>query len=425
MLAKPHSDRFVTILQRASFVGLFLLLSTLETGAQSPDSADSRGPLPLTPSDTSKYVAVSATPYDNQMARIRSILNVSVTPGENQLPVWLVDIYVSELRVIPFGSEKVWPTPEEFNLKKTGDGKAKSVALYETMTKKGATVLLVVGKRAPNSTSKHVWLLWRAEEGVYILDPTFNMTAVRRSEVTGGYYIPYYAYSGGSKLRNTSATFFSAATVTPYDRQMTRIRPILTAAPASPQVTPSPAPIAVPDTSLDLGATAALPEGTPDPTADIPDPAAPQATPPASSDPRLETKLDGDVSLSLLNSWMAELRAIPYNFKMEWRTPEEVMASSDGADCKSKGTALYHRMRQHGAANLQLVIGKRTPKSKRTHAWLFWETIVGTYLLDPTFNSEAVLANTYADDYYVAVYAYSGNQKLKAAFSAERTALHK
>ena len=45
---------------------------------------------------------------------------------------------------------------------------------------------------------------------------------------------------------------------------------------------------------------------------------------------------------------------------MEWKTPNEI-AHAPTADCKGKAVALYQRMRENGARNLRLVIGKRTP----------------------------------------------------------------
>src|SRR5947209_3052764 len=66
--------------------------------------------------------------------------------------------------------------------------------------------------------------------------------------------------------------------------------------------------------------------------------------------------------LSLVNRWIGELRAIPYNYSMQWKTPTEI-AHAPAADCKGKAVALYQRMREKGACDLRLIIGKRTPVS--------------------------------------------------------------
>ncbi len=100
-----------------------------------------------------------------------------------------------------------------------------------------------------------------------------------------------------------SSTFFTVDS-TPYDRQMSRIRPVLSS---------------------------------------------------GESDERGER-----VSLALVNHWMGDLRDIPYGYQMEWKTPAEVQ-SRRPADCKGKAVALYQRMQRNGARNVRLVIGKRAP----------------------------------------------------------------
>src|SRR4051812_10271920 len=92
-----------------------------------------------------------------------------------------------------------------------------------------------------------------------------------------------------------------------------------------------------------------------------------------------------DLSLGLVNQWIGDLRAIPYGFSTEWKTPTEVQ-SGPMADCKGKAVALYQRMHASGAENLRLVIGKRTSMSRRTHAWLEWNIGGASYVLDPTIN---------------------------------------
>ena len=108
------------------------------------------------------------------------------------------------------------------------------------------------------------------------------------------------------------------------------------------------------------------------------------------------------------------LRAIPYGFSMEWKTPAEVQ-SEPAADCKGKAVALYDLMRGHGADNLRLIIGKRTWISQKTHAWLEWTTAAGTYVLDPTINSSALSAERLGGSSYIPLYAYAGERKYRAA----------
>ena len=124
-----------------------------------------------------------------------------------------------------------------------------------------------------------------------------------------------------------------------------------------------------------------------------------------------------NVSLPLVNSWIGNLRAIPYGFSMEWKTPKEVEFGAY-ADCKGKAVALYNDMRSRGAENVRLVIGKRTLASRKTHAWLEWTTASGTYVLDPTINWMALRAERTGRSSYIALYAYAGARKYRAASSA-------
>lgn len=129
---------------------------------------------------------------------------------------------------------------------------------------------------------------------------------------------------------------------------------------------------------------------------------------------RTRATQDGDVSLRLVNHWIENLRAIPYGFSAQWKTPAEV-ESAVAADCKGKAVALYEKMRLAGANNVRLVIGKRTPSSRSTHAWLEWSTDDGTYVLDPTINWMAYRSDDVGRGRYVPFYAYSGNHKFGAA----------
>jgi predicted transglutaminase-like cysteine proteinase len=123
---------------------------------------------------------------------------------------------------------------------------------------------------------------------------------------------------------------------------------------------------------------------------------------------------ESQVSVTLVNQWMSDLRSIPYGFTTFWKTPAEAQ-SGDPADCKAKAVALYEKMRANGATNVRLVIGKRTAASRQTHAWLAWDTESGTYVLDPTFNWAACTASQVGKRNYQPLYAYAGNKKFRAA----------
>jgi len=120
------------------------------------------------------------------------------------------------------------------------------------------------------------------------------------------------------------------------------------------------------------------------------------------------------VSVAIVNQWMADLRSIPYGFTTFWKTPAEAV-SGEPADCKAKAVALYEKMRESGATNVRLVIGKRTSTSRQTHAWLAWDTDSGSYVLDPTFNWTACTSSQVGKRNYQPLYAYAGSKKYRAA----------
>ena len=121
-----------------------------------------------------------------------------------------------------------------------------------------------------------------------------------------------------------------------------------------------------------------------------------------------------DLSLALVNHWIQDLRAIPYGYSVEWKTPQEVETGA-AADCKGKAVALYEMMRSRGAEDIRLVIGKRSIMSRKTHAWLEWTTTGHTYLLDPTINWRACSADRLGGTSYIPLYAYAGAKKFRAA----------
>jgi predicted transglutaminase-like cysteine proteinase len=123
---------------------------------------------------------------------------------------------------------------------------------------------------------------------------------------------------------------------------------------------------------------------------------------------------NSQISVAIVNQWMSDLRSIPYGFTTVWKTPAEAQSGAP-ADCKAKAVALYEKMRENGATNVRLVIGKRTATSRQTHAWLAWDTESGSYVLDPTFNWAACTPSQVGKRNYQPLYAYAGSKKYRAA----------
>lgn len=118
-------------------------------------------------------------------------------------------------------------------------------------------------------------------------------------------------------------------------------------------------------------------------------------------------------SLEDINEWMSQLRAMPYRYSKKWNTPAEVNSARQG-DCKGKAVALYEKLRERGADNVRLVIGKRRAAARRTHAWIEWEAAEGTFLLDPTLNWTAARREEHDNSTYIPLYAFESGHKYRA-----------
>ena len=125
--------------------------------------------------------------------------------------------------------------------------------------------------------------------------------------------------------------------------------------------------------------------------------------------------LAGQTSLTTINQWIINLRAIPYQYSRQWKTPAEV-SSALVADCKGKAVTLYAKMRANGATHVLFIIGKHQVADLKTHAWLEWNTTSGTYVLDPTFNSAVERTEEHDPATYIARYAYNGSRKYRARY---------
>ena len=147
-------------------------------------------------------LTVNATPYDQQMNRIRPVLNTTSSAAADQTSLAVVNHWMSDLRDIPYGYQQVWKTPSEVESRNPADCKGKAVALYQRMRENGATnVRLVIGKRAPTSRMTHAWLVWETNNGSFVLDPTFNYCATRADKIGKSSYVPLYAFAGSKKFR--------------------------------------------------------------------------------------------------------------------------------------------------------------------------------------------------------------------------------
>jgi hypothetical protein len=150
----------------------------------------------------SVLLGVKNTPYDQQMARIRPFLVANSGQPERDLSLRIVNLWIGDLRSIPYGFTREWKTPAETESGAPADCKAKAVALYERMRAHGATNLrLVIGRHVSTSRCTHAWVEWDTDEGSYVLDPTLAWRAFPVRNLGRKSYIPLFAYEGTKKYR--------------------------------------------------------------------------------------------------------------------------------------------------------------------------------------------------------------------------------
>ena len=152
------------------------------------------------------YTSVKATPYDRQMARIRSTLTSSGGASHNRVSLFAVNRWMTQLRNVPYAYHRLWQTPRQVYSGAPADCKGKAVALYRRMKANGARNLrLVIGRRTMWSGTTHAWLEWNTARGNYVLDPTFHTNAIPSQKLGHHSYLPLYAYAGGKKFRSRAA----------------------------------------------------------------------------------------------------------------------------------------------------------------------------------------------------------------------------
>lgn len=119
------------------------------------------------------------------------------------------------------------------------------------------------------------------------------------------------------------------------------------------------------------------------------------------------------VSVDEVRKLMRDISRIRYEKQQNWQRPEEVLRSHR-TDCKGKALMLLQEMRQRGATDLMLIIGKRKASSNDTHVWIRWTVGKKVFLLDPTFFDRPWLEADFRKSEYQVLYAYDGHSKYRS-----------
>jgi hypothetical protein len=155
-------------------------------------------------------MSVESTPYDNQMARVQSVLDSTPTQVPGSISLTLVNRWMRALRRLPYRYSNQWQTPHEVLAARRSDCKGKAIAMYQFMQSIGATnVRFVIGKHHAGDWFTHAWLQWETANGTFILDPTFSGHVLRAEEHSSSKYIPLYVYEGMLRYRAVNAALIS------------------------------------------------------------------------------------------------------------------------------------------------------------------------------------------------------------------------
>jgi hypothetical protein len=151
-------------------------------------------------------IGVESTPYDNQMARVRPVLDSLPSEVPGSISLSMVNQWMRGLRRLPYRYSREWQTPDEVRAARRADCKGKAIAMYQLMQWIGAAnVRFVIGKHHAGDWFTHAWLEWETADGNFVLDPTFNRHVVRAEELNSSKYIPLYVYEGTLRYRAVNA----------------------------------------------------------------------------------------------------------------------------------------------------------------------------------------------------------------------------
>ncbi len=148
------------------------------------------------------------------MIRVDPVLNATNTmKWPSSVSFLAVNQWMTELRAMPYHYSAHWQTPTEVSFAQASDCKGKAVTLYAQMRSGGAkNVRIVIGKHHLYDSATHAWLEWQTTGGSYTLDPTFNETPIKTTELDPMTYLALYAYDGFHKYRVSNAGFLPPTT---------------------------------------------------------------------------------------------------------------------------------------------------------------------------------------------------------------------
>jgi hypothetical protein len=85
----------------------------------------------------------------------------------------------------------------------------------------------------------------------------------------------------------------------------------------------------------------------------------------------------------------------------------EITEARQAGDCKAKSLWLAQKL---GDSSVRYVVGKPTANSRLSHAWLLWPKGGGWYAVDPTMETDLLLAERIVGRKLIPQYSYNGQR---------------
>ncbi len=153
-------------------------------------------------------VPIQATPFDYKLSQTGFFnlneQNPRVAPVSSLESMKKLFLEARSFRYLHDTDNNQWQSPEETEIKHTGDCKDKALWLYAKLKKNGYTnVRLVVGKYRSFDRLFHTWVSYTDSSNVaYLLDPTIQKHIWEETGFSGGFYRPLYSFDGRSRYRH-------------------------------------------------------------------------------------------------------------------------------------------------------------------------------------------------------------------------------
>ncbi len=178
-----------------------LMVGILLTTVVSASSLMANGVLPM------QGFLIPATPFDNKVMSSGAFFPLTVPVSSRYLDTSDALFEISRsFRYVPDEGRDYWQTPEETEIKGSGDCEDKAVWLYVQLKKNNInSARLVIGRYRSIDRGFHVWVTLTNKDGrIMILDPSKQKRVWALTDFSEKYYNPIYSFDGSDRYRHSA-----------------------------------------------------------------------------------------------------------------------------------------------------------------------------------------------------------------------------